>query len=711
MPDRLPQQILESVTSIPLLPLPQVLVRFLALAEDDRTSMRDLAEVAALDPAFVSRLLTIAASPPFSRTTTPVSLEKSMEALGLPLLRILASCLSVQSLQLQPFYELNFDYPGFWCHSLRVAALAKSLAEAAGYPDPEEAYLSALLHDIGRLLLVGGMAEFGDTFPSLSELEKAELGARLVDSWQFSSFMSDAVLFHDFPAEQIRSADLLCRIVWTAHYLSGRAGEVMTNGDLLPDDPSVIAILGIETPAAAAAWAASLDWATERAASLGLQMQMTERLLPDRKYIYPNLTLSKKDGRDAAQQHLDALVRNQAVMLPLQQSLIAISSEAELFGALRETARLLFGLNRPVFFVPLRDRGVLVAADSAGQPPLLTRLEIPIDRSPSLAASALQTQQPCSSFTAGNKTAPSLIDIQLARLLGSKGLLCIPMGGPAPHAGVMIFGLSGEQYAGRQRVLEWMTGFARLAAGSLESFRALQLRDRAISAELTRQFEQKTRKVIHEAANPLGIINNYLNIFAEKLGEAADVQQELNILKEEIFRVERIVRRLNDQREQPLPVETVNINALIEGMLALYGESLFETRGIVIDKQLSPDLPSVRGDRDSLKQILLNLWKNSAEAMPTGGRFCISSRAAREEDAGTTVEIRLSDSGPGIPADVKERLFQPLPPDRRPDNSGVGLSIVASLVDRLGGQITCSSSPEGGTTFTLRLAQAQMEVV
>lgn len=381
MPDRLPQQILESVTSIPLLPLPQVLVRFLALAEDDRTSIRDLADVAALDPAFVSRLLTISASPPFSRTTTPISLEKSMEALGLPLLRILASCLSVQGLQLQPFYELNFDYPGFWCHSLRVAALAKSLAEAIGYRDPEEAYLSALLHDIGRLLLVGGMAEFGDTFPALSGQEKAELGARLVDSWQFPSFMSDAVLFHDFPVEQIRSADLLCRIVWIAHNLSGRAGEVMTHGGLLPDDLSIIALLGIDTAAVAGACASSLDWATERAASFGLQMQLTERLLPDRKYIYPNLTLSKKDRRDAAQQHLDALVRNQAVMLPLQQSLIAISSEAELFGALRETARLLFGLNRPVFFVPLRDRGVLVAADSAGQPPLLTRLEIPIDRS------------------------------------------------------------------------------------------------------------------------------------------------------------------------------------------------------------------------------------------------------------------------------------------------------------------------------------------
>jgi signal transduction histidine kinase len=274
----------------------------------------------------------------------------------------------------------------------------------------------------------------------------------------------------------------------------------------------------------------------------------------------------------------------------------------------------------------------------------------------------------------------------------------------------MVFGLTREQYECKQSLLEWMISFARFAAELLESFRGLLQRDQRVTADVTRKFEQKARKVIHEAVNPLGIINNYLNIFAEKLGDTADIQQELSILKEEISRVERIVRGLNDRSELPLPAETVNVNSLIEGMLALYGESLFETRGIAIYKQLTQGISTVKADRDSLKQILLNIWKNSAEAMPDGGNFHIVTSAAGQEDSNGFLEIRLSDSGPGIPADVKAHLFQPLAPDRRPANSGVGLSIVASLVERLGGQISCESFPGEGTTFTIRLIQVQKEI-
>jgi putative nucleotidyltransferase with HDIG domain len=719
MPDRLPQKILESITSIPLIPLPQVLVRFLALAEDDHRSIQELASVAALDPAFTAQLLTIAASPPFSTNTTPISLEKSLASLGLPILRTIASCLAVQNLQLHSFYERNLDYPGFWRHSLRVAALAKSLAEAVGYRDLEEAYISGLLHDIGQLLLVGGVAEFCDLLPSASGQDKglsgltqvlngvdhAKLGARLVESWPISSFMSDAVLFHKFPADQIRPADLLCRIVWSAHYLN----SATEGGESLPDGQQVPALLGIEPKTVDKACASSLAWAAGRAASMGLQIEKAETVSPDRKYIYPYLSAPRKDTRDFAQLSLEARISNQAVMQPLQQSLASIAGEEDLIVSLSIAARLLFGLQSPVFLLPLADRPVLAPIAASGHPPLISRLEIPLEQCQSLVASAFLTQRPSASFADNGNPDPSLLDIQLARLLRSDGLLCIPLSSAADKAGVMVFGLTGEQYSRKLKLLDGLAAFAQSAAGSFASFRILQQREELITADLTHRFEQKARKVIHEAVNPLGIINNYLQIFAGKLEDGADGQQELTILKEEISRVERIIRRLNDQAEQPLPVESVNVNALIDGMLVLYGESLFETRKIEISTCLAAGLPPVRGDRDSLKQILLNLWKNSSEAMTTGGNFLISTDVIGHESSGSSVEIRISDSGPGIPADVRERLFQPLAPDRRPANSGVGLSIVASLVEKLGGKITCDSSPGQGTTFTILLNLAQKE--
>jgi len=721
MRNNFPQIILDSFASIYLPPLPQVLVRLLSLVEDDHTPFADIAALVALDPAFTAQILSVASSPSYRQGSQRICLEKALSLLDRSLLRTMASCMAVQNVYSQSIYERNLDYAGFWRHSLQVAALAKSLAIAADYQDVEEAYIAGLLHDIGQLLLVGGVGEcsailsnssgnengLAGLTQSLNGIDPAALGARLVDSWHFSSFMADAVLFHQYPSEQIRSADILCRIVWAANYL-GCSSENKGVGS--PDVLEVSAILTMEPSAIDRACVTSQLWVAERAAFLGVLFGSAETDATAHRFIYPYVSLPKPDARDSSQLQLDALVRNQAVMQPLQQSLLTLPNEEALYASLCETARLIFGLKRPVFFVSHPDRPVLVAVACTGEAPLLKKLEIPLENATSLPLQALMLQQPISSFNDEGEAARTIIDIQLARLLGSQGILCVPMGTVSQRGGVMVFGLTREQYACKQSLFEWMTSFARFTAEILESFRVLQQRDQRMTAEITGQFEQKARKVIHEAVNPLGIINNYLNIFADKLGDNTDVQQELTILKEEILRVERIVRRLSDVPELPLSIETVNVNSLIEGMLALYGESLFETRGISIDKQLTQGFSTVKADRDSLKQILLNIWKNSAEAMPDGGSFHIFTSTTEDKDASDWLEIRLSDSGPGIPMDIKEQLFQPLAPNRRPANSGVGLSIVASLVERLGGQITCDSSTGEGTTFTIRLIKVQKEI-
>jgi signal transduction histidine kinase len=152
----------------------------------------------------------------------------------------------------------------------------------------------------------------------------------------------------------------------------------------------------------------------------------------------------------------------------------------------------------------------------------------------------------------------------------------------------------------------------------------------------------------------------------------------------------------------------VDINGVIKGMLSLYGEPLFSSRGITVDMALDPSPTSVPGDRDSLKQILLNLWKNGAEAMPGGGRFIISTHNNVILAGRSHVEIRLSDSGPGLPAEVMERLFKPLEPNRRPGHAGIGLSIVATLVESFDGLITCQSNAGQGTSFIIQLPRTRV---
>jgi putative nucleotidyltransferase with HDIG domain len=716
---QIPPAILDSVETIPLPPLPQVLTRFLSLLDDERTPMAELARLVSQDPALTAQFLTVAYSPAYRTGTGACSLEQCLETLGTRLLRILATCMAVQNVYARTMYERNYDFTGFWGHSLRVAELARSLAATVQYADPEEAYLAGLLHDIGQLLLLGGAGEgYGFLLgictdeAELHGFEKtyigtnhAILGAQLVNQWGLASFMADAVLFHQNAIEEIASTDLLSRIVWAAHHLSAQPREVGVDQLLSPEMYAVGALIGIDPAAIATACRDSHDRVAAAAASLGVDSSWDEKTLPCSTFISPDILMPKREDKDAAQAHLEGMVRNMAVMQPLQQSLFSLASEDQLFGALRESAQILFGLKRLAFLVVPPGRQVLTGAKIAGQSPLLSRLEIPLAGGPSLVAKALDEGLACASFAADPPPA-ALVDLQIARLLQSEGLLCIPMSSRDQRFGVMVYGLSAEQYARKQKHLDWMLSFAQVAAGCLASFRTFRDRDLDSAARLTRQFEHQARRVIHEVANPLGIINNYLAIVSQKLAAEHGVQQELDILKEEILRVERIVRRLNGLTEQPLPVETINVNSVIQGMLALYGESLFAARGIAVDIQSSPELALVRGDRDSLKQILLNLWKNSAEAMSSGGRLQLTARDMVRDGERCYVEIVVSDTGPGIPPDVMERLFQPLDPHRRPTNSGVGLSIVASLVTQLAGTITCQSTPGQGTSFTIRLPQA-----
>ncbi len=717
MRGNIPQKILESVESIPLPPLPQVLIRFLTLVEDDAAPLEKIAAVVAQDPALAAHLLTVANSPFFRKEPATYGLMHCLKAIGPRMLRTVATAMAVQNVFIPTIGEQNLDYAGYWGNSLRVAELARALAMAINYPDAEEAYLGGLLHDIGQLLLVGGLAEGYCLNSGVSEQAvrtdcrnspdvafRALLGSRLVDQWNLSSFMADAVLFHRHPVQEISSADLLSRIVWSAHKLSGC--DTAEDASLLSDIAVIRALIGIDADGISAACRYAGERAAKAAASLGVDLSRAGRIFLRTSFITQEQSFTQGRKKDAAGLRLESQIKTMAVMQPLQENLLALSGEAELYGALRESARILFGLGRPVLLVVHPGKQVLIGVELEGQSLLLPRLEIQLDAAQSLAASVVRENRARASYDEDYPSTPFLSDIQLGRIMRTEGLLCIPMHDSGRTIGVMVYGVTAERCSRTLGSRDWMTGFASVAARTLEAYRRLRDGSQAVTAELTRNFEQRARKVVHEAVNPLSIINNYLQIVSEKLGEETGVGKELEILKEELARVERIIRRQVEDSEHTPAVETVNVNSVIEGMLALYGESLFGTSGIVIDRQLAPETPVAGADRDSLKQILLNLWKNSAEAMPDGGRLSISTRVTTEDKECGSVEIRLSDSGPGIPPDVMECLFQPLDPERRRAHSGVGLSIVASLVERHGGKISCLSSPDKGTDFTIHLPQA-----
>jgi HD-like signal output (HDOD) protein/signal transduction histidine kinase len=714
-----PKPIIDAVQSIHLPSMPQVLLRFLSMTEDDRASMNELATVVGQDPALSAHVLIAANSVALRRGGELKSLDQCLVALGTRLVRTMAACLAVQTVFARTVGDPSYDLAGFWRHSLHVAELSRALAVALGRDDFEEAYLAGLLHDVGQLLLLGGMGRrYGALLAwsrdeeALLSLERPELGtdhaavgAWLLDQWRLSSFMADAVLFHHCQPGEIGAADPLSQIVWAAHTVSGwEPADAVVSGQQF-EASAIETMLGLPVGGCMDIRHQSFKRVGELASALGVNAAPDGKTLP----ISPEAPFENSWQADhrAAHEQLEAKVRDMALMQPLQQSLFAIDSEAEVLQAVRESARILFGLGKLAFLLVREDGSVLTGGNVGGQSPLLQRLDIVLNAESSLAAAAALGDRPLSTFDSDRSAGASLVDVQIARAMGSDGLLYVPMRSRDRLIGVMTYGLGEAQHARCQKRLTWMTSFAHLAAVSIETRREAALRDQKLEAELTSRFAQQARRVAHEAGNPLAIITNYLKIVTERLPEQSDVRQELDILKEEIDRVALIIRHLNDASfSAGTGGDEVDINAVIEGMAALYRESLFSSHGIALTLALDNDVTPIPGSRDQLKQILLNLWKNGAEAMTAGGRFFVSTTSSVRQGGRDYVEIRLVDTGAGLPTDVVENIFRPLDPNRRPGHAGMGLSIVATLVRELDGQITYQSRPGQGTTFVILLPKA-----
>jgi HD-like signal output (HDOD) protein/signal transduction histidine kinase len=704
-------------------PLPQILLQFLHLAEDDRTTLNDLATLVGQDPSLSARMLTVANSPALCRGSESKNLTQCLVTLGTRLSRTLAACLVVQSVFSPSVDNQQYDLTGFWKHSLLLAETARALAAEIGFADAGDAYLAGLTHDVGQLLLLGGVgkrygalltisddeAELRDAEQRVLQTDHAMIGAWLIDQWKLSSFMADAVLFHHSPPDAVITADTLSQIVWSAHALcsapiSPESGQSSRTAEL----ETVNTILGIDHPALSALRQRCSERVVLIAEALGIHESATDKPFPS---ATTPLTASQAEEQEFDPAHLllEKTVRDMALMTPLQQDLVSVNNEEDLLLAVRESARILFGLGRVAFLLVREESRTLSGANIQGQPALLRQIEIPLDSDQCLAAATLRRREPNSTFSRDLPTPVSLMDVQITRILGGEGLLYVPLACRGREIGVMVYGISAAQSARIQEQLPLITSFAQVAAASMGNWREIRSQEQRIEATVAKRFERTARRAMHEAGNPLSIIRNYLSIIRNKLPDHPDILQEMDILREEIDRVTTIVQGMNTPSQEPPATDSLDVNRLIENMLALYGDVLFTERGIALEKSLDSAMKPIDADRDSLKQILTNLWNNAADAMGAGDCLFIGTHGDVNQNGRPYIEISMSDTGPGMPPDVMEHLFQPLDPARRPNHSGVGLSIVAGLVERLNGRITCQSRKGQGTTFSILLPQSRRD--
>lgn len=242
----------------------------------------------------------------------------------------------------------------------------------------------------------------------------------------------------------------------------------------------------------------------------------------------------------------------------------------------------------------------------------------------------------------------------------------------------------------------------RELAASNESLR--QAHQQLVKSEKLAAIGQLTASVAHEINNPIAVIQGNLDLMREILGaHAAPVAAEMQLLDEQVERMRLIVTQLL-QYARPTDyagyVEALDSARVLEDSLVLVGHLLAHTR-IEVVRQFHATA-RVGCNRQELQQVAINLLVNAIQAMPQGGRLVLRTLDWQEGGVAIGVLIEVQDSGPGLPHEVRQRLFRPFFTTRTEGN-GLGLWISQGLVERYGGSIEAANASDGGALFRVRL--------
>jgi len=678
--------------------MPQILLKLIEQCQAEEVGMAALAELIAKDPGMTGKILGVANSSAYHRTNRTVGLEQSLTLLGTDMIKTLVISESVFQVFNNFTHSSSTDLRGFWQHSLSAAVMARDIAGKISYPHVEEAYLAGLLHDVGRLALLStAPKEYASNFQvrddeALCDLEQrtlnithSEAGAWLVEHWNLDSFLADSVLYHHEPAKRLESTHPLIRIVLLAHLLSCHG----------VDDPAVKAaarLCSIDDKDLALINTGATSQVALSAEYLGIDLAGFDPL------SVPVASPPEDPLRDPVRSQLTEEVRSLVLSSEAGRSLSREQGEAEWLESVARSARILFDFKEAIVLLMNGNGKALVGAPVDQNQVRLSEFSVALGSSGVVAESARLRQL---AFVSGDEASLSVADEQLLRVLGTQSLVCVPLTLGPRCLGVLIGGVSSWQVPGLRPREQLLKSFGSQAASALEATQGANEEASQRVASVAGEYREAARRVVHEANNPLSIIKNYLSVLGSKLEKQEPVVSEMSILHDEIDRVGQIIKGLTDLKPSMREGGT-EINNVVRDVVRLFRDTDFVPASVKIIAQ-TLDLPSEVDCRaDALKQILVNLVKNSIEAMPTGGEIQIVNSGHVNRDGRLYAELCVRDNGPGMSPEILAHLFSPVRSTKGGGHQGLGLSIVHSLVIKAQGLITCRCGKKG-TAFEILL--------
>ncbi|MGD8792704.1 MAG: HAMP domain-containing sensor histidine kinase [Anaerolineae bacterium] len=234
-----------------------------------------------------------------------------------------------------------------------------------------------------------------------------------------------------------------------------------------------------------------------------------------------------------------------------------------------------------------------------------------------------------------------------------------------------------------------------------EALRELQeTQDELIRAERLSVVGRMAASIIHDLKNPMTTIKGYAAMLGREDLDAEARQRISGIITRSVDNFVEMTQEILDYARGggPLQPKEVGVGVFVQDLCAFIGRD-FEEKGLTLQQELGYSGPLML-DEAKMRRALYNIAANARDAMESGGRLTITTR---QTDG--FVEFCLSDTGPGIPSEIRESMFEPFVTFGKPTGTGLGLAIAKKAVEDHGGKIAVESEPGQGATFTIRVPQ------
>jgi signal transduction histidine kinase len=352
----------------------------------------------------------------------------------------------------------------------------------------------------------------------------------------------------------------------------------------------------------------------------------------------------------------------------------------------------------------------LARATGAGRAAAWSRGEdgIPVVRAAQLVGSSLLVPEEWEySAVVSLSGASDLNAVGLTRIVERHGFAAAApvAGGESTAAAVLLLGdAEGRSEWVRPRILAELAATAQRLRGPASA---------ALAAERLAQLDAEVRRldrlaalgglvaeIVHEIRNPLVSVKTFLQLLPEREADPEFRESFLQVASEELRRIERLLDAVLQHGRPAPPVRadsTASATDAFESVAQLVGHRATE-RGVSLEIEAERECPEIRIAADALRQVVLNLSLNAIDATPSGGSVHLRAHAGRDRAV-----ITVEDEGPGIPAHLASRIFEPFVSTKEDRPGGLGLAITRRIVEEAGGTIEVTERPQGGSAFTLRL--------